>query len=335
MLPTVIDPLRADWKDVLTAAVNLKSRDKDKEAVAEVKAFHHRLTQIRVLDPACGTGNFLYVTLEHLKRLEGEVLNTLASFGQTEEMSGEGFGVDPHQLLGIEINPRAAAIAEVVLWIGYLQWHYRTRGDVRPAEPIVRDFGNIENRDAILAYDRIELQLDLSGKPITRWDGTTTKKHPVTGLDVPDERAVVAVERYINPRPALWPAADFVVGNPPFIGAANVRRALGDGYTDALRASWKQVPESADFVMHWWDRAAELTRLAQLRQFGFITTNSLRQTFNRRVIERHMQAKPALSLSFAIPDHPWVDAADGAAVRIAMSCGVSTAIPLRASNGSA
>jgi len=77
--------------------------------------------------------------------------------------------------------------------------------------------------------------------------------------------------------------------------------------------------------MHWWDRAAELTRQAKLRQFGFITTNSLRQTFNRRVIERHMQANPSLSLSFAVPDHPWVDAADGAAVRIAMSCGVSTA----------
>ena len=123
--------------------------------------------------------------------------------------------------------------------------------------------------------------------------------------------------------PKASPEADYVVGNPPFIGAANVRRALGDGYADALRASWKQVPESADFVMHWWDRAAELVRLGKLQRFGLITTNSLRQTFNRRVIERHLQAKPALSLSFAIADHPWVDSSDGAAVRIAMSCGVA------------
>ncbi len=322
VLPTVIEPLRADWKDVLTAAVNLKTRGKDKEAVAEVKAFHHQLTQIKVLDPACGTGNFLYVTLEHLKRLEGEVLNTLASFGQTEQMASEGFGVDPHQLLGIEINPRAAAIAEVVLWIGYLQWHYRTRGDVRPAEPIVRDFGNIENRDAILAYDRIELETDASGKPVTRWDGKTTKTHPVTGLEVPDERAQIAVERYVNPRAAAWPVADFVVGNPPFLGKGERMRALlGDDYVRSLMRIFKNVPDSADLVLYWWDIAANLLRTGQIRRFGFITTNSLLQAFNRRVIEHHMQAKPALALAFAIPGHPWVDSADGAAVRIAMSIG--------------
>ena len=181
VLPTVIEPLRERWQDVQTAAVNLAQGGKVKEAAAELKQFHYQLTQIKVLDPACGTGNFLYVTLEHLKRLEGEVLNMLASLGQTEAMSGEGFGVDPHQLLGIEINPRAAAIAEVVLWIGYLQWHYRTRGDVRPAEPIVRDFGNIENRDAVLAFDRVELQRDAAGKPLSRWDGKSFKVHPVTG----------------------------------------------------------------------------------------------------------------------------------------------------------
>ena len=84
--------------------------------------------------------------------------------------------VDPHQLLGIEINPRAAAIAELVLWIGYLQWHFRTRGDVMPAEPVLHDFRNIENRDAVLAYDRIEYVLDETGKPVTRWDGKTTRR---------------------------------------------------------------------------------------------------------------------------------------------------------------
>ncbi len=111
------------------------------EAVAELRRFHHRLCTVRVLDPACGSGNFLYVTLEHLKRLEGEVLNALDEFGYRQTglaLGGEradataGETVDPHNLLGIELNPRAAAIAELVLWIGYLQWHFRTRGDVTP-----------------------------------------------------------------------------------------------------------------------------------------------------------------------------------------------------------
>ncbi len=60
-----------------------------------------------------------------------------------------------------------------------------------------------------------------------------------------------------------------------------------------------------------------------IRRFGFITTNSLRQTFNRRVVQQHLEHKQPLSLVFAIPDHPWVDSADGAAVRIAMTVGAS------------
>jgi hypothetical protein len=77
-------------------------------------------------------------------------------------------------LLGIELNPRAAAIAEVVLWIGYLQWHFRTHGNVNPPQPVIRDFRNIENRDAVLAYDRVEYVTDARRRPVTRWDGVTT-----------------------------------------------------------------------------------------------------------------------------------------------------------------
>lgn len=138
---------------------------------------------------------------------------------------------------------------------------------------------------------------------------------------MPDETAQVPRERYLNPRPAAWPEADFVVGNPPFIGDKKLRLALGDGYVDALRASWNDVPESTEFVMYWWHHAANLARAGKLRRFGFITTNSLRQIFNRRIIESHFSSEPPLSLVFAVPDHPWVDAADGAAVRIAMTVG--------------
>jgi hypothetical protein len=131
----------------------------------------------------------------------------------------------------------------------------------------------------------------------------------------------------VNPRAAEWPQADFVVGNPPFIGNKRMRIALGDGYVEALRDSSPAVPETADFVMYWWEHAAELTRAGQLRRFGLITTNSLRQTFNRKVLERHLADKAPLSLVFAIPDHPWVDSADGAAVRIAMTVGAATEEP--------
>ena len=162
----------------------------------------------------------------------------------------------------------------------------------------------------MLAWDSVEPLLDATGAPVTRWDGRTFKRHPVTGDEVPDENARVPVCRYINPRPATWPEADFIVGNPPFIGTARMREALGDGYTEAIRRVYPIVPDSADYVMFWWDKAAELVRSGAVQRFGFITTNSLRQTFNRRVLEHHLRAEPPLSLRFAIPDHP-VDLADG------------------------
>ena len=74
--------------------------------------------------------------------------------------------VDPRQFLGIEVNPRAAVITELVLWIGYLQWHFRTRGRTMPDQPVLKNFHNIEDRDAVLAWDSMELVRDEDGKPV-------------------------------------------------------------------------------------------------------------------------------------------------------------------------
>nr|QLG20462.1 hypothetical protein [uncultured bacterium] len=318
VLPTVIEPLRKEWSNVQAAAVLLANANRHKEAVAELRNFHHRLCALRVLDPACGSGNFLYVTLEHMKRLEGEVLNQLHDLGETQSLlEAEGLTVDPHQFLGLELNPRAAAIAELVLWIGYLQWHFRTQGSGLPPSPILKDFHNIECADAVLAFDGVDFVLDDNGIPVSRWDGRSFKTHPVTGEQVPDEAARTPLQRYNNPRRAEWPAADVVVGNPPFIGASTMRAALGDGYVDALRGAWGDVPESADFVMFWWHHAANLVAQGEISRFGFITTNSLRQTFNRRIVQAALDK--GVHLAFAIPDHPWVENSDGAAVRIAMT----------------
>jgi len=225
--------------------------------------------------------------------------------------------VDPHQFLGIEINPRAAAVAELVLWIGYLQWHFRTRGTTLPAEPVLKKFKNIECRDAVLAWDGEPVPVtDEKGNPVTVWDRRSTKVDPVTGRDVPDETKRIPLLTYLNARPAEWPQADCIVGNPPFLGASRMRDDLGDGYTEMLRATYPDMPESADFVMFWWHKAAALAVTEKIKRFGFITTNSLRQTFNRRVVQQHLDK---ISLIFAIPDHPWVDTAEGAAVRIAMT----------------
>lgn len=318
VMPTVIEPLRDEWRSVQAAAVTLAKGGDTDAAAAEVRSFHEKLCQTRVLDPACGSGNFLYVTLEHMKRLEGEVLNALEGFGYKQALL---LTVDPHQLLGIENSSWAAAIADLVLWIGYLQWHFRTRGEAMPQEPVLRKFNNVISGDAVLAYDDVVQVVDEAGKPVTRWDGRTYKKHPITGKDVPDETAQAPLLRYVNAREREWPETDFVVGNPPFIGTRRMRLTLGDGYVNALTEVMPDVPENADYVMYWWDRAARLVRAGKLRRFGLITTNSITQTFNRAVLHRHLTADNRMSIVFAIPDHPWVDSSDGAAVRVAMTVG--------------
>ncbi len=328
VLPTVMEPLRADWANVQAAALVLAheaaelsgkaAETKMAAARAEVHNFLQQLCRVRVLDPACGSGNFLYVTLEHLKRLEGEVVNQLEALGHKQDQLGfDGETVTLQQLRGIELNERAAALAELVLWIGYLQWHIRSRGHASVAEPVVHNYGNIECRDAVLAWDGREPALDANGQPLTRWDGTTTKTHPVTGEQVPDEAAQVPQWRYVGARQAEWPQADFIVGNPPFIGKLRMREALGDGYVEALREAWKDVPDSADFVMFWWHHAANQLIEGKIRRMGLITTNSLSMIYNRRVV--NMALTQGTHLEFAIPDHPWVDSANGAAVRIAMT----------------
>lgn len=321
VMPTLIEPLREQWGDIRGAAETLLRQGKTNKALQQVQAFHYQLCETKVLDPACGSANFLYVALEHMKRLEGEVLGFMSELTQGQGvLESEGLTVDPHQFLGLEINPRAAQIAELVLWIGYLQWHYRLSDRLDLPEPILKDFKNIECRDALIEYDSREPELDENGEPVTIWDGISMKVSPTTGELIPDEAGRSIIYQYHNPRRAEWPKADYVVGNPPFIGEKRMRDSLGDGYVSAVRSVYNELP-ACDFVMYWWHIAAELVAVGDVKQFGFITTNSIGQTKNRGVTAPHLETKTHIRL--AIPDHPWVDGNDGAAVRISMTVVVS------------
>lgn len=298
---TIMEVLRTEWATAVKLAEDATERGDGREAINIVQAFHRRLCALRILDPACGTGNFIYVSMELMKRLEGEVLEMLAQLGVSDALGLDLLTVGPHQFLGLEVNLRAAAIAELVIWIGYLQQHYRTRTG-HPSEPILRAFTNI-NYGARSGYDAL-----------ISWD------------DAP-EIAVVAkdgkrFETCPNSRPSAWPKADFIVGNPPYMGGKDLRSRLGDAYAEALWKAYPHMNESADLVMYWWDRAAEaLTRKGtSLKRFGFVTTNSICQVFQRRTVERHLGGKKPVSIVMAIPDHPWTKASkESAAVRIAMT----------------
>jgi len=326
--PVVMEPLRQEWDEIELEVKRLlepepgqeePTKNQRNKAEKEIRGFLAKLRTIKILDPACGTGNFLYVSMDLLKGLEQEVMTRLIDVAGKVQLNVLE-QINPSQFLGIEINPRAAAIAELVIWIGYLQWHFKRYGNAEPPEPVLQAFGNIECRDAVLAYDGKKEDIDPKTRKVrTRWGGKMMT-HPVTGEEVPDPTDQIPIYRYINPRPAQWPEADYVVSNPPFIGNARMREILGDGYAETLREIYSEVPETVDYVMYWWHRSALLARdpSTRTKAFGFITTNSICQSRLRKVLDFHINAKKhPLSISFAIPDHPWVD--NGAAVRIAMT----------------
>ena len=217
-------------------AVDGASRDAARQAVT---AFHRQLCDTRVLDPACGSGNFLYVTLEAMKRLEGEVSTSSRSSGDTQTVLEPR---RPHRrpapVPRARDQPRAAAIAEARALDRLPAMalpHPRPR---RPAEPVLQE---LPEHRAPRRRPRLRRATEPArgrarppGHPLGRL--TSMQADPATGARRPRPRPRVERPRYANPRPATWPEADFIIGNPPFIGAKGVRERLGDGYAEALVA---------------------------------------------------------------------------------------------------
>ena len=152
--PVLMAPLRRDWEAVREAATEARyqadlhdaTEETQHERIREhVGPFLDSLTQVTVLDPACGSGNFLYVSLALLKGLEKEAIAYAGLQGVRFEPR-----VHPRQLLGIEINPYAHELAGMVIWIGYLQWKQRNIIPLDNEEPILQKLDQIAHMDAIV-----------------------------------------------------------------------------------------------------------------------------------------------------------------------------------------
>ncbi len=277
--PVIRRPLLAEWDKAKagieaartkaeTAKPNSPARRRaETEARALYTAFLERLRGFRVLDPACGSGNFLYLSLIALKDIELRAGLEAEALGLQREFL---MGVGPEQVLGIEINPYAAELARVSVWIGHIQWAVRN-GLATPENPILRSLDTIETRNAVLAED-----------------GT----------------------------PAAWPAADAIVSNPPFLGGKMLRRVLEDQEVERLFTAYEgRVPQEADLVCYWFERAREEVAGGRAHRVGLVGTNSIRGGANRRVLDRISQDATIFE---ALGDEPW--SVEGAAVRVSLIC---------------
>ena len=152
--PVLMVPLRREWEQIKAAVQDLSDSAASRRLKPEtlhsriagaLQTFQDRLATIRVLDPACGSGNFLYVSLALLKALEKEVIAFAASYDVPLSPC-----VHPRQLMGIETSEYARELASIVIWIGYLQWKHRNVIPFADETPILQPLDQIELRDAIV-----------------------------------------------------------------------------------------------------------------------------------------------------------------------------------------
>ena len=252
--PVIIRPLLAEWETTKAeigttveragAAKSAAARTRlRQQAERSLRSFLERLRKFIVLDPACGSGNFLYLALHALKDIEHRVQLEAEAMGLQR-----GFpAVGPANVRGIEINAYAAELARVSVWIGEIQW-MRRNGFRESRDPILKPLDTIECRDAILTPD--------GGDP-------------------------------------EWPAADAVIGNPPFLGGKLLNAHLGEDYVSRVFKVYAgRVPAEADLVCYWFVKAGEQMRAEKTKRVGLVSTNSIRGGANRRALQRATEDGP-------------------------------------------
>jgi len=275
--PVIVEPLNAEWEAAKAEIAEHMAKATASKGAPAVRARNNaqtvlqrhlqRLADYRVLDPACGSGNFLYLALralkdlEHRAQVEAEAMGLPRGFPQ----------IGPEVVKGIEINPYAAELARVSVWIGEIQWMIRN-GFAASTNPVLKPLETIECRDALIEWCQEE----------GRW-----------------------IE-------AKWPAADAIVGNPPFLGGKMLRSQLGDAAVERMFALYRgRVPAEADLVVYWLEKASAAIRNNEAGRCGLVATNSIRGGANRRVMDRIAED---LTIITAWADEPW--SVEGAAVRV-------------------
>jgi type II restriction/modification system DNA methylase subunit YeeA len=228
VLPTIVRPWRQRIADAKTARDLLDLRQ--------------AMLRYRVLDPACGSGNFLYVAYRELKRLELELLEKIYDNfgGRTRELAGGTSLVSASQFYGLDIKQFAVELAKVTLMVGKKL--------------------ALEECKSRLATGEQHLPFDL-----------TERELPLDNLD-DNIRCDDAL--FCN-----WPGADAIIGNPPYLDARKTTMIHGADYSKRIRARYPGVPGRSDLCVHWFRRAHD--ELQPGGRAGLVGTNSIRQNYSR------------------------------------------------------
>jgi hypothetical protein len=226
--PTIIQP----WLARIEAATSVKA----------LKALHREVTSFRVLDPACGSGNFLYVAYRELARLEARVLLELRE--QMDEAVFQTYLADtprvgPHQFFGIELDRFGAELTKVTLMLAKK-----------------------------LALDEVNALLDQEGADFSLHADDAL---PLDNLDA----NVLNADALFTP----WPEVDAIVGNPPFQSKNKLQKEYGLEYVSRVRERYPDVSGNADYCVYWIRLAHDHLKPGQ--RAGLVGTNTIRQNYSR------------------------------------------------------
>ena len=236
-------PEAAIFEHVVRPSLVLPWRTRIHEAstLKELRVLRDALTKLRILDPACGSGNFLYVAYRELKRLELEVLEKVHEnfSAEARRMVGSATSIQTRQFYGLDSDPFAVELAKVTLMLGKKL--------------------ALDESHHVLDFAQAELGLDID-KPL-----------PLENLD--------GNIRCDDALFCAWPAADLIIGNPPFQSKNKMQQELGAAYVQRIRKRYPEVPGRADYCVYWIRRAHD--ELDSGARAGLVGTNTIRQNYSR------------------------------------------------------
>jgi len=225
--PTIVKP----WQARISRAATMK----------ELLTLRKQLLDFKVLDPACGSGNFLYVGYRELVRLEIELLQKLkgsvssATFAANVKAASL---ISPRQFFGLEVDSFGVELAKVTLML---------------AKKLALD-------EALKALEREQIDLALEDDAL-----------PLDNLDA----NVVCTDALFAP----WPDVDAIVGNPPYQSKNKIQQEFGRAYINRVRTAYPDVDGRADYCVYWFRKAHDHLKPSQ--RAGLVGTNTIRQNYSR------------------------------------------------------
>lgn len=204
--PTISKP----WRTAIAKA----------RSVRTLRELQQRLQRFTVLDPACGSGNFLYLAYRELKRIESDLVQRIHELAPKRTKGHPEFSlVTTRQLFGLDIVPFAVELAKVTMTLGHK-----------------------------LAID--ELHIDEQPLPLDNLDNNIKCVDALIETSGSDDVVVRTP----------WPRADVIIGNPPFLGAKRLKPERGDRYVTAVREAYPAVPHMADYCVYWLRKSHDQLR---------------------------------------------------------------------------